>query len=94
MVIYFRCPEALAFLLEHGMVYAFLKNRRKDGPNELWWYTEAGDKRMLDVLITAMGNIDSISDWDNYIDQSGFKSVEAWVERSSGDWLYRIEKCE
>lgn len=76
--IIFGHPIARAQLVDHGEVVTFRTSERTTG--ETWWReTRTGPKRG-DVTVRRIGPATSVLDLMDYVELSGFESVEDWQD--------------
>ena len=79
MVISFSVEEARDQLMNNGTVYTFRWNMRKrTGKN--WANEKRGGKKIADVFIDEPRLIETISDLDLYVGESGFKTRKEWLD--------------
>lgn len=91
MVISFSSEKARTFLLEHGSVYTFRKNRRKQFVNQPredalmrrgirdWANKGRTMKKITDVKILEVGEF-KVAELEPYVEWSGFKDLKEWAD--------------
>lgn len=77
--IFFNVPEVRNYLLIHGIVYS-LRNRRHVGKavavqGSLYKHFNLGR-----VIVERIMNGPTVEDLENYVSQSGFKTVKEWID--------------
>lgn len=95
MVIMFKNERVREFLRRKRVVYTLRPKRRKEGKD--WANSGWGTKKFAEVEITFIKKItkENVSELEKYVDYSGFKSVEEWLEEArklNGDFPYYLYK--
>ncbi len=98
MVLIFKSQKALNFLLENGEVYTLRPKIRKEGRD--WITNKRGGRKIADAEVKLIGvcattnrrlvvEIDtgSIKSLEDYVEKSGFSSVEEWF--AEGNKIYK-----
>jgi len=101
MVMLFMNPTVRNFLLSHGYVYTFRVKRHKKGKD---WATEKRTgKKLCDITIQEERPIRDASELQQFVQGSGFKSLEEWVQaireynpklRDILGWIYLVSKLD
>lgn len=105
MVISFSNSTAFDYLVEHGYVATFRKNRRKNKNHQTWLNRGRGKSKEFDVQITELGKASS-EDGDqstviaDFAHISGFMDPVSWrdaVKKINGEvpetgWVYLVTR--
>ena len=78
MVMIFQSEKALNHLMKYGYVFSFRVNRRKKNGYD-WIARRRRGKAIAYVTVKEIAKI-PISDLSHYLFESGFDSVNEWVE--------------
>jgi len=97
MVMIFKSEKARKFLLEHGIVVSFRKNRRKTNLGKDWLTDKRGGKKIGDILVIELGEFE-VEKLEPFVSISGFKNLQEWKDEIqklnnksvSKGWLYLV----
>jgi hypothetical protein len=99
MVMIFADENARRQLLEKGFVYTFRTHQHKVGRD--WATDKRGGRKICDIDIMLVKEIDSAEELIPFVDSSGFRNVYEWVRairrlnpklREIQGFLYRVAK--
>jgi len=102
MVMIFSSDKARSFLLEHGRVYTFRKNRRKRVGRD-WITDRRGGRKIADVTIEEEAPVFHLNTLRKYVGESGFQTVDEWIEEirrlnggklPTAGYLYKVTLIE
>jgi len=96
MVMIFQSRKALNHLLQHGVVFTFRAQRRREVGRD-WVTDRRGGRKIADVTVEEEGAF-APHGLELYAEFSGFNTLQEWVEeigRLNGrlpekGWLYRV----
>ena len=92
-VMYFKSKKALNFLLENGHIYTIRWAKIK--ADVVWITSKRGGKKIADAVVAYIGEVVQVvpdNEWyvadkasaigklDEFVNESGFNSVEDWLE--------------
>lgn len=76
----FQSSKARAFLLRTGFVYTFRKKKRKKEMGRDWISEKRGGKKIANVFILKIKEINDMDDLERYVPQTGFDSLKEWKD--------------
>lgn len=79
MVMIFQSNKARGFLLRTGFVYTFRTKKRKEMGRD-WINEKRGGKKIANVFILKIKEINDIDDLERYVPQTGFDSLKEWKD--------------
>jgi hypothetical protein len=89
IVIWFNVREAREHLLRNGHVYTLRPKRRREGKDVLM-FGRFGKRGT--IYVRFVKEVKSDSELQNYVGESGFKSVEEWRRKAGKSrFLYYVE---
>lgn len=93
MPIYFNIKEAREYLLKHGEVYTLRKPRKVGNASIMIGNRYRQNvKKIGNGYVSFVEQIVNDKQLEKYVEQSGFKSIEKWREKSDKKYLkiYRV----
>ena len=86
MVMFFNVEEARSHLLTHGHVFTLRNKRKREGIHQLRVGGIYKFKVLGKAYVSFVREITDPSQLNQYVEDSGFESIEAWLSRAKGDF--------